>query len=155
MPRTRRKPTASQEDYLEAILALLRDGGRARGSDIAARLGVSKPSVTGALKTLVDRGWVRHEPYGRVTLTDAGREAAERVRRRHDVLMRFFAEIAGLEADAAERNACRVEHVLDEEAMRAVSHLVDYAAQSPSGRRFVRALARARAAGAPGGEQET
>ncbi|MFW6133068.1 MAG: metal-dependent transcriptional regulator [Planctomycetota bacterium] len=144
MARTERKPTASQEDYLEAILALVADGAEARAGDIARRLGVSKPSVTGALKVLARRGWVRYEPYGRVELADAGRRAAERVRRRHEVLRRFLADIAGVEPSVADANACRMEHVLDERAMQAVRHLTDFASHSPAGRRFVNALAKAR-----------
>ncbi|MBS3734572.1 MAG: metal-dependent transcriptional regulator [Phycisphaerae bacterium] len=144
MTAAKRKPTASQEDYLEAILALLRDGGTARVRDIAQRLGVSNPSVSGALKTLARRGWVCYEPYGRVELAAAGRKAAQRVTRRHEVLQRFLTELAGLESATAEQNACRIEHVVDEATMRALRHLMDFATHSAAGRRFLAALGKAR-----------
>jgi len=71
--------SASLEDYLEAILQVERVSRVARVSEIADQLGVSRPSVTGALKGLGARGLVSHAPYGHVTLTAEGKEIAVEV----------------------------------------------------------------------------
>lgn len=125
--------SASLEDYLEAILELLRGQRRARVKDIAERLGVTMPSVTGALHTLAERGLVNYRPYEAVTLTKRGREAAEGVRRRHEALTTFFREVLGLEARVAEENACRIEHVIDEEVLERLTCYLEFLGRCPLG----------------------
>ncbi|MDD5564144.1 MAG: metal-dependent transcriptional regulator [Thermoanaerobaculaceae bacterium] len=102
----------SLEDYVEIILALERDEGMARVGDIAARFGVSKPSVTGALRALKAKGLVRYEPYAHATLTVAGRRIAAEVTRRHRVLKAFLTDVLALPEGEANAAACRMEHVL-------------------------------------------
>jgi DtxR family Mn-dependent transcriptional regulator len=102
--------SASQEDYLEAIFALTRDRSVARPKDIAARLNVSRPSVSGALHVLQDRGFVEHETYGYVTLTPEGEQIARRVARKHEAWREFLAGPLGLGQTEADETACRLEH---------------------------------------------
>lgn len=125
-PAGRKKLTGSLEDYLEAILLLVRQGQVARVRDIAKRLGVGMPSVTAALKTLTKRGLVNYDPYQVVTLTDRGRQAAEGVRGRHQVLRRFLTEVLALDEPAAEANACRIEHAVDDRALGRLSEFVEF-----------------------------
>ena len=110
--RKRRGLGESLEDYVETILALERDAGAARVSDIAARFGVSKPSVTGALRALKAKGLVRYEPYTHATLTAAGRRIAAEVTRRHRVLKEFLSGVLALPDRDADAAACRMEHIL-------------------------------------------
>jgi DtxR family Mn-dependent transcriptional regulator len=105
--------SATLEDYLEAILALSQVGGDARVRDISERLSVHKSTVTAALKTLSEKQLVEHEPYGAVVLTDAGRRIASRVARNHAVVKRFLQDVLLVDAQTAEDNACRMEHVMD------------------------------------------
>ncbi len=107
----------SLEDYLEAIYQLERTSGSARPADIADRLKVSRPSVTGALRALNDRGLVHYAPYAAVALTAAGRKTAAEVARRHGILKEFLERVLSLPAAQAERAACRMEHVLDAEVL--------------------------------------
>ena len=88
----------SLEDYLEAILHLVRRDRVARVRDIAKRLGIGMPSVTVALKALSQRKLVNYDPYQVITLTDHGREVAEEISRWHLVLRRFLTEVLGLDA---------------------------------------------------------
>ena len=115
--------SASQEDYVEAILRLQRVSRVARVSEIAESLDVSRPSVTGALKTLAARGLVSHEPYGHVTLTEEGTKIAADVERRHLLIRDFLTEVLSLPEDKAEEAACRMEHVLDPDVLE---HFVAY-----------------------------
>ncbi len=107
----------SLEDYLEAIYQLEREAGSARPADIAARLNVSRPSVTGALRALSERGLVHYAPYAAVALTSAGRRTAAEVARRHGILKEFLERVLSLPAAQAERAACRMEHVLEPDVL--------------------------------------
>jgi DtxR family Mn-dependent transcriptional regulator len=102
--------SASLENYLEAIFHLAGSGQAARGRDIASRLAVKPSSVTVALEALRRRGLVLHKRYGGVTLTDAGRRAAQDVARRHGALLKFLVETLGIDAATADATACRMEH---------------------------------------------
>ena len=119
--------SASLEDYLEAILDLARKGDAVHVKDIAESLGVTMPSVTGALRTLAERGLVKHRPYGTVALTRRGQKIAERVRNWHEVFMAFFVEILGLDEERAEDNACRIEHAVDPVVLERLASYLDAA----------------------------
>jgi len=105
--------TASLEDYLEAILHLEDRSRVARGKDIAEALGVAQPSVTGALRSLAEKGLVNYEPYGPITLTEAGRREASRIAKKHRIIESFFVDILGVDDKTAEQAACRAEHALE------------------------------------------
>ncbi len=114
----------SLEDYLEAIYHLERESRVARPGDIASRLGVSRPSVTGALRNLAERRLVHYVPYGLVTLTPDGKRTARDIVRRHDTLKHFLEHVLALGTDEAERAACRMEHVL---APNVMARFVEFA----------------------------
>jgi len=124
--------TSSQEDYLEAILSLTREVGVARVRDIAGRLGVSKSAVTAALKHLAEHEMVHYDPYELVALTERGQQAAERVAERHRVLRQFLQAVLGLDADAAEANACRMEHNMDDVALERLSQVGEFIETCPA-----------------------
>lgn len=104
--------SASLEDYLEAIFNLARESNIARSKDIAELLGVSRASVTGALRVLKKKGLANYKPYDYVTLTEPGQTAAAEIARKHKILKSFFINVLGVEADLAQQAACRAEHAL-------------------------------------------
>jgi DtxR family transcriptional regulator, Mn-dependent transcriptional regulator len=104
--------SASQEDYLEAILNVADASGVARSTDIAISLGVAKPSVTGALKLLAQRGLVNYKPYGCVTFTQKGFSQAGRVAQRHEIIKSCFVVVLGVDGAIAQKAACKAEHLL-------------------------------------------
>jgi DtxR family Mn-dependent transcriptional regulator len=108
--------TQSLEDYLEMV-SFLADEGNVRITDIALRLGVSKPSVLTALKTLEEQGLLEHERYRGVTLTARGKNRAKEIRERHDFLNAFLRNVLGVSAATAEQDACKLEHILSEETI--------------------------------------
>ena len=120
-----KKLTASLEDYIEAIASLAGSSGETRAADIADTLGVSRPSVTVALRALASRKMVNYRPYSTVSLTQEGRIHAASVFRKHRILSRFFSEILGAEEGLADSAACRVEHAIGEEI---TDRLVDFLA---------------------------
>lgn len=106
--------SSSQEDYLEAIAQILKSNEHAHTKDIAARLQVSYPSVTGALKGLATRGLIRYEKHMPVTLTMRGARLANQICHRHEVMREFFSGILKLDEKNADQSACKVEHILDD-----------------------------------------
>lgn len=112
-----RKLSASLEDYLEAIAELSHHEGHAHSKEIAARLGVKMPSVTEALRQLVDMGYIVYNVHYPVELTAAGEEVAWEIVTRHRVLKRFFTEILGLSPEKAADTACHLEHVVDSDTI--------------------------------------
>jgi len=131
--------TESLEDYLETILLLTREHTVARSRDIASRLGVQRSSVTGALHALADRALIHYEPYGYVTLTESGSAAAERVLRRHEVLRDFMIKVLSVDADEADRTACRMEHVVSKQVVDRLVAFAEFVENCPdAGAEWVR-----------------
>jgi DtxR family Mn-dependent transcriptional regulator len=132
---------ASAEDYLEAVYLAGRSGRSVRVTGLAARLGVSKPSVVAGLAVLDQRGLVRHERYGAVELTARGLRAAERVYRRHRVLEEFLGDVLGVKRTTAAADACAIEHVLSPVTVERLVRLVEFW-RSESGAGFRERLGR-------------
>ena len=110
------------EDYLEALLLLERGTGDVRGAQLARHLGVSKASVSIAMKRLKQEGYVSVGKGRDLLLTDAGRAIACRVYERHC----FFTQLllcAGVEPEQAEQDACRMEHAVSPESYEAIKGL--------------------------------
>jgi DtxR family transcriptional regulator, Mn-dependent transcriptional regulator len=114
----------SAQDYLEAMLVLDQGGRVVRVSDVAAHLGVRLPSVVAMLKGLAVKGLVRHERYGLVELTEAGRAEARAVLARHKAIYRFLNGFLGVNEATAEIDACRIEHVLSPDTVKRLLKLV-------------------------------
>ena len=111
------KVSMSHEDYLEAIVML---GGTStlpvRSVDIAARLGVSKASVSKAVASLKASGMLNQPFYGDITLTEEGYEYGQAVLERHTMLTKFLVEAIGLDQEDAEEEACQMEHAISDES---------------------------------------
>ena len=110
----------SAEDYLEAILILSeRQRRRVRSVDIATMLGVSKPSVSHAMKLLREDGYIAMDRYGTVTLMDKGAEIANRIYERHTVLTKML-EGLGVCDEIARADACKMEHDVSDESFEKI-----------------------------------
>lgn len=108
---------SSGEDYLEAVLMLQKKHGMVRSVDVARHMGVSKPSVSHAVATMKDGGFLTMDEDHFLHLTDIGREVAEQIYEKH----RFFTErliAVGVDPETAERDACRIEHVISDESFQ-------------------------------------
>ncbi len=107
----------SKEDYLEAIVALEKEKGCVRPTDIAIFLGVSKPSVSRAIKKLEELGYIKHIPYSDITITEKGREKGSEILLRHTFLTSFLVDLIQVEKEVAQKEACKMEHVLSKGTM--------------------------------------
>ena len=111
----------SREMYLEVMLKLERkNGGQIRVIDIAKELNVTKPSVSRAVVILENLGYIDHTPYGEIKLLDKGREEAEELMRKHNLLTSFFIHTLEIDPKTAEQDACRIEHVINEKTIQAI-----------------------------------
>ncbi|MGM0499639.1 MAG: DtxR family transcriptional regulator [Bacillota bacterium] len=113
----------SMEDYLEAILNLIRENGSARVTDIANQLEIAASSVNQGLKKLNQKGLVTQEKYGPIKLTDSGFKTAENIRCKHQILYLFLNKTLGVSKKNADQDACSIEHALSEESF---GKMVDY-----------------------------
>ena len=107
--------TASVEDYLKAIYHVEQGGGAATTADIAQRVGVAAPSVSGMVRRLAEQGLVSHERYHGVVLTEVGRRAALRTIRRHRLIETYLTQALGYEWDRVHDEAERLEHAASDE----------------------------------------
>lgn len=115
---------ASGEDYLEAVLVLQEQKGMVRSVDVARYLEVSKPSVCHAVATLKDGGFLTMDGDYHLHLTDLGQEVAERIYEKHQF---FTAQLidAGVDPVQAEKDACKIEHVISEESFQKLKAATD------------------------------
>lgn len=115
---------ASGEDYLEAVLVLQKKKVMVRSVDLARHMGFSKPSISHAVGVLKNGGFLTVDEDGYFHLTEDGREVAEKIYERHQ----FFTEqlvAVGVDRETAERDACRIEHAISEEAFQKLKALVE------------------------------
>ena len=109
----------SGEMYLETIYELTQEKGNVRSIDIANKMNYSKPSVSRAVHILEENGYIVIDANGYLTLTESGREIAERTYERHQLLTLFFTRL-GISPETAAEDACRIEHVISSETFDAI-----------------------------------
>lgn len=112
------RSTQTTEDYAEVIADLIDSAGEARVVDIARRLGVTHVTVVRTIGRLKRDGLVAMQPYRSVFLTVPGREMADRVRRRHRVVVEFL-EAIGVKPQAAQIDAEGIEHHVSAQTLAA------------------------------------
>ena len=118
--------TEATENYMEAILVLERRNGAVRPVDVANHLGFSKPTISQYMKHYVSQGMVEIDGRGHIVLTPSGREIAERIYERHQVIAAIFMAL-GVPEQTALQDACKVEHDLSEDTFRCMkAHYLEY-----------------------------
>ena len=137
MKTTTRKPTSaalnrseSTEDHLERIQELIEGKGYARVADLAASLHLSTSAVSNMVRRLARRGYVNYERYRGFTLTPSGRQVAQHVKARHNILTDFL-EIVGLDSETVDREVEDIEHHLRPETLTVLSKLVGFWREHP------------------------
>ena len=131
---SRSEPLSSNmEDYLEAIFHISEQKQAARAKDIADRMQVNKSSVTGALRSLSDKGLVNYAPYDIITLTGRGKKLAVEIVRRHEALKDFFVKILLIDKTEAEQAACKVEHEVSKNIVDRLIRFVEFMEICPRG----------------------
>ena len=103
----------SAENYLEAILVLSDKNKGVRSIDVANYLGFSKPSVSVAMKSCREEGYVVVDGDGNLALTEKGKEIAEKVYDRHNTIAKALI-LLGVDEETALSDSCKIEHDLSD-----------------------------------------
>lgn len=115
----------SGEMYLESIYVLSKQSSYVRSIDISEYMGYSKPSVSRAVNLLKNGGYIVMDEENYITLTECGREIAEKIYSRHTVLTKMLVGL-GVSEEIAAQDACRMEHTISDESFDAIKrHLED------------------------------
>jgi len=128
--RGAKEETPRSEDYLEVVYHLLREKGYANTSDISSRLNVTPPTVSGMVAKLASRGYIKHERYRGMTLTDVGERVAKSVIKRHSVIAEFLATL-GLEDDIAYEDTEGIEHHVHADTIHRIEKTAEYFRKNP------------------------
>lgn len=109
----------SAENYLETILILSKCKPVVRSVDIAEELGYKKSSVSVAMKNLREKNHITVTREGFIYLTESGREIADMIYERHQLLSEWLTRL-GVDPGIAAQDACRIEHVISRESFEAI-----------------------------------
>ena len=114
----------SGENYLETILVLTKRNGSVRSIDIAEEMNFTKASVSRAMSILKRDNYIIMEPDGRILLTKDGQKKAAAVYDRHVTHTRFINEVLGVDEEIAEKDACRIEHIISPETFAGIKGML-------------------------------
>jgi DtxR family Mn-dependent transcriptional regulator len=120
------------EQYIETIADLLTRGRVCSISEIASDAEVSRPAASRAIRELTEKGFVEHQAYGYVVLTAEGEALARRLSARHRGLYRFLSSVLRYDDAAADSEACRLEHLVDDDFVARLAQLAVFMETDPA-----------------------
>ncbi len=119
------KLSSSLEEYLKTIYILETTEKQVRVTDIAKKIGISKPSVNKALNNLKDIKLIEYESYGDIVLTSQGIETAKDIIKRYSTLKLFLTEILEVNKDIAEEEAKSMKHAISEDTVKKLKRYIN------------------------------
>ncbi|MBQ8634940.1 metal-dependent transcriptional regulator [bacterium] len=117
--------TSGLEDYLELIHNTISQNKEIKAIDIANTFNISRPSVSEALIRLADLDLIIYEGRKGIKITSKGIEQAQKTAKKHKILSRFFTQILKIDEKLADKNACKIEHVIDDEIIRKIEKFTE------------------------------
>lgn len=114
----------SAENYLETILMLKKEKGYVRSIDIANELGVTKPSVSVAMKAFREEGYITVDETGGISLTEKGMEIANKVYEKHEIIAKALMAI-GVNEKTAYEDSCKIEHDISNETFEKLKKFLE------------------------------
>lgn len=114
--------TSGLEDYLELIHNTISNNQTIKAIDIANKFNISRSSVSEALIRLADMDFIIYEGRKGIKITQKGIEQAEKITKKHEILSNFFVKILGVDTILANKNACKIEHVIDDELIEKIAN---------------------------------
>ncbi|HEV3255333.1 MAG TPA: metal-dependent transcriptional regulator [Gemmataceae bacterium] len=127
------QPSRAEQDYLKAIHNLGGADKKVSPADIAVRLGVRAPSVTGMLKRLAEANWISYEPGYGARLTRHGITEARQVIRRHRLVELFLTRVLGLDWSEVDAEAEALEHAISPRLEQALAAHLGEPLEDPHG----------------------
>lgn len=114
----------SAENYLETILILKDKKGTVRSVDVANELGFAKPSVSVAMKTFREEGYITVEENGNIALTEKGYEIASKMYERHKIIAKALMAL-GVSEENANEDSCKIEHDISSESFEKIKEYLE------------------------------
>ena len=114
--------TSGLEDYLELIHNTISNNQSIKAIDIANKFNISRSSVSEALIRLADMDFIIYEGRRGIKITKKGIEQAKKITQKHEILSNFFIKIIGVDVALANKNACKIEHVIDDELIEKIAN---------------------------------
>lgn len=115
----------SREDYLETLFVLNQKyPNSVRSVDVAKMLGYTKSSVSRAMTILKEEGYVTCDERGYLVLTNLGKDLAENIYEKHQILSTYLQKCVKVDKETAEADACRMEHIMSEITYQKIKELV-------------------------------
>ncbi len=126
MVENKKKLSESIEDYIEKLyIDDPSENGGVRITDLAEAMNVSKASANDAVRRLKDLGYVKHERYRQIYLTEKGKKKGAQIYDRHTTLTSFLTVFIGVDPETAEEDACAIEHIISEETFKKIKKLLN------------------------------
>jgi DtxR family Mn-dependent transcriptional regulator len=125
--------TEIAEEYLECVYDLTQSGEVAKTSEIAAKMGLAPATVTEMLQKLAADDYLDYERYKGVKLTRRGLRVARKIKRKHRLVERFLVDVVGTPKEESHEEACRLEHVLSDDAERRICQMTNNPKFCPDG----------------------
>lgn len=119
--------TSGLEDYLELIYLKINSNQNVKAIDISNEFKISRASVSEALIRLADLELIIYEGRRGIKMTDKGIEVAKKIINKHKILSDFFNQIFGFDKELSNKNACKIEHVIDEEIIDNMENFLQFA----------------------------
>lgn len=116
--------TSSLEDYLEYIHNKISSEKTIKAVDIANKFNVSRPTVSEALIRLADMDLIIYEGRRGIKITQKGIKQARKTIKKHEILSNFFTNILKIDSTLADKNACKIEHVIDDELIEKMNEYI-------------------------------
>ena len=132
-----KKDLSRLEDYLEAIYNLHEEKGYVNVSDISERLSVKRGTVSSMVSNLAKKGYLEHEPYRGMRLTQAGERVARSVIKRHRVISDLLTML-GVDFETSYVDTEGIEHHVHPSTLRRMERLADYLNENPKTLRAIR-----------------
>lgn len=128
--------TSSLQDYLELIYNTITNNQEIKAVDIANKFKISRPSVSEALIRLADRDLIVYEGRKGIKITQKGENEARKIIKKHSILCDFFNNILGADLKCSSENACRIEHVIDENLIEDIKTFTEFCKKNSIDRNF-------------------
>lgn len=116
--------TSTLEDYLEFIHNRIAQEKIIKAVDIANEFNVSRPTVSEALIKLADMDLIIYEGRRGIKITKKGMDQAKKTIKKHNSLFNFFTKILKIDPALADKNACKIEHVIDDELIKKLNEYI-------------------------------
>ena len=129
--------TSGLEDYLELIYNAILQNKKIKAVDIANEFKISRSSVSEALIRLADIDLIIYEGRKGITITPFGIEEAQKIIKKHKTLSTFFNEILGIDKELASKNACKIEHYIDEILIEKIQKFTSFCKEKNIDKTFI------------------